>query len=113
MTGEEFLNKVREIKEIHSITWEIKGDPLNADRVGIKVVADNGEYSLHLGSPALHSNRENLLESVYYERVSVCLLINKTMELLGRPERFDIGCGLNICNAIGFAMKCTQELSKT
>lgn len=113
MTGEEFLYKVREIKEIHSITWDVKGDSWDAESVGVKVVADNEEFTVSLGSPALSSTAENLLSSTWCERVAALLLVNKTMELLGRPERFDIGCGLNISIAIGFAMKCTQELHKT
>lgn len=54
MTGEQFIEKVREIKEISSVEWDVKGDYLNADEVRVKVVADNGEYNLLLGSPALH-----------------------------------------------------------
>lgn len=75
----------------------------------IKVVADNGEYVLSLGSPALHPTKESLLGSVWHERVSVCLLVNKTMELLGRSERFNIGCDLDICNVVNFAIKCINS----
>lgn len=39
MTGEQFIEKVREIKEISSIEWDVKGDNLNADEVRVKVVA--------------------------------------------------------------------------
>ena len=42
MTGEQFIEKVREIKEISSVEWDVKGDYLNADEVRVKVVADNG-----------------------------------------------------------------------
>ena len=48
MTGEQFIEKVREIKEISSVEWDVKGDYLNADEVRVKVVADNGEYNLLL-----------------------------------------------------------------
>ena len=112
MTGEEFLCKVREIKEIHSIDWDIQGNPWDADSIRVKIAADNEEFTVSLGSPSLSSTAENLLSSIWWERVAVCLLVNKTMELLGRPERFNVECGLNISNAISFAMKCTQELHK-
>lgn len=61
MTGEQFIEKVREIKEISSIEWDVKGDNLNADEVRVKVVADNDEYNLLLGSPALHDSAATLL----------------------------------------------------
>lgn len=111
MTGEEFLNKVREIKEIHDIDWDIGGEDWNPLSVKLKVVADNEEFCVYLGSPA-RQNYDSLISSTWCERVAACLLVNKTMELLGRPERFDVGCDLRIEDAIGFAMECIQELHK-
>lgn len=92
MTGEQFIEKVREIKEISSVEWDVKGDYLNADEVRVKDVADNGEYNLLLGSPALHDKVETLLQDSWVERVSFILLVNKLMELQGRSERFDVNC---------------------
>ena len=33
MTGEQFIEKVREIKEISSVEWDVKGGCLNAEDV--------------------------------------------------------------------------------
>ena len=87
MTGEQFIEKVREIKEISSVEWDVKGDYLNADEVRVKVVADNG----------------------WVERVSFILLVNKLMELQGRSERFDVNCDLNITDVVKFAIRCTRK----
>lgn len=87
MIGKEFVEKVREIKEISSVEWDVKGDVFNADEVRVKVVADNGEYNLPLGSPALHDNPESLLSDTWVERVSFILLVNKLMELQGKIGR--------------------------
>lgn len=109
MTGREFVEKVRKIKEISSVEWDIKGDIFNADEVRVKVVADNGEYNLFLGSPALHDNSESLLSDTWMERVSFILLVNKLMELQGRTERFDVNCDLDISKIVNFAIKCTKK----
>lgn len=112
MTGEQFIEKVREIKEISSVEWDVKGDYLNADEVRVKVVADNGEYNLLLGSPALHDKVETLLQDSWVERVSFILLVNKLMELQGRSERFDVNCDLNITDVVKFAIRCTRKKQK-
>lgn len=113
MTGEQFIEKVREIKEISSVEWNVKGDYLNADEVRVNVVADNGEYNgeynLLLGSPALHDKVETLLQDSWVERVSFILLVNKLMELQGRSERFDVNCDLNITDVVKFAIRCTRK----
>lgn len=110
MTGEEFIEKVRKIKEISSVEWDIKGDIFNADEVRVKVVADNGEYNLFLGSPILHDNPESLLSDTWIERVSFILLVNKLMELQERTERFDVNCELDISEIVNFAIKCTKNV---
>ncbi len=113
MTGEEFLYKVRGIKQVQSIEWDVQGDPFNPDKVKIKVVADDEEFSIFFGSPVLHHTADSLLSTIWCERVAVCLLVNKTMELLGRPERFNSECSLrNISDAIDFAAKCVREHNK-
>ena len=104
-----FFEKVREIKGISSVEWDVKGDYLNADEVRVKVVADNGEYNLLLGSPALHDKVETLLQDSWVERVSFILLVNKLMELQGRSERFDVNCDLNITDVVKFAIRCTRK----
>lgn len=109
MTGEQFIEKVREIKEISSFEWDVKGDYFDADDVRVKVVADNGEYDLSIGSPALHDSAESMMRSSWTGRVGVILLVNKLMELQGRTERFDVNCGLEIQNIVNFAIKCTAE----
>ena len=76
MTGEQFIEKVREIKEISSVEWDVKGGCLNADEVRVNVVADNGEYNLLLGGPALHDSAATLLSDSWVERVSFILLVN-------------------------------------
>lgn len=109
MTGEQFIEKVREIKEISSVEWDVKGDNLNADEVRVKVVADNDEYNLLLGSPALHDSAATLLSDSWVERVSFILLVNKLMELQGRTERFDVNCDLDISKVVNFVIKCTRK----
>jgi hypothetical protein len=109
MTGEEFIEKVREIKEISSIEWDIKGDDFNADEVGVKVVADNGEYRLCLGKPSAHDDAESMLKVHWAERVSCILLVNKLMELQGKSERFDVNCGLEITKIVNFAIESIKN----
>lgn len=109
MTGEQFIEKIREIKEISSIEWDIKGDILNADEIRVKVVADNGVYNLFLGSPALHGNAKSMLSNTWVNRTSIVLLVNKLMELQGRTERFNVNCGLDITGIVNFAIKCTKN----
>ena len=114
MTGEEFLDKVREIKEIQIIYWDFQGDPYNADKVWVEVVADNGKYIVSLGSPVFHSTLESFNASNWHGRVATLILVNKTMELLGRPERFDIGYDNgDVSDAVNFAIECIQERDKT
>lgn len=110
MTGEEFLYKVRGIKQVQSIEWDVQGDPFNSDSVRVEVVADGEKFSIFLGSTILHPTADSLLASIWVERGAVCLLVNKTMELLGRPERFNIECGLDISDAINFAAKCIRDI---
>ena len=105
----EFLQRVREIKEITEISYDVKGDFLNPDEVKLKVVADNGEYILSLGSPAVNMKADTLLENTWHDRVSVCLIVNRLMEIQGRPERFDVNCGIDIQKVISFAMKCLKN----
>lgn len=109
MTGEEFIQKVREMKEITEISYDVKGDFLNPDEVKLKVVADNSEYILSLGSPAVNMNVNTLLENTWHDRVSVCLVVNRLMEIQGRTERFDVNCGIDIQKVISFAMKCLNN----
>lgn len=109
MSGKEFVEKVKEIKEISSVEWDVKGEILNPDEVRVKVVADNGEYNLFLGSPALHDNFESLLRDTWMEMVNFILLVNKLMELQGRTERFDVNCDLDISKVVNFAIKCTKN----
>lgn len=108
MTGEQLLEKIREIKEISSVEWDVKGTIFNADEVRVKVVADNDEYNLLLGTPALHDSAATLLHDSWVERVSFILLVNKLMELQGRSERFDVNCGLEIQEVVNFAIRCTR-----
>ena len=109
MTSEEFIQRVREMKEITEISYDVKGDFLNPDEVKLKVVADNGEYILSLGSPAVNMNATDLLENTWHDRVGVCLVVNRLMEIQGRPERFNVNCDLKIQNVISFARKCLQN----
>lgn len=109
MTGEQFIEKVREIKEISSVEWDVKGDYLNPDEVRVKVVADNGEYSLLLGSPALHDSAETLLQDSWIEKVSFILLANKLMELQGKSECFNVNCDLDISKVVNFIIRCTRK----
>ena len=109
MTGEQFIEKVREIKEISSVEWDVKGDYLNPDEVRVKVIADNGEYNLLLGSPALHDSAATLLSDSWVERVSFILLANKLMELQGKSECFNVNCDLYISKGVNFVIKCTRK----
>ena len=50
MTGEQFLNKVRQIKEITDIHWSIEGDVLIKE-VKVVVIADDEEIELYYPKP--------------------------------------------------------------
>lgn len=109
MTGEEFYEKIKIAKKITEISYDVDGDFMNPDKVELKVVTDNDEFIFSLGSPKMHDRADTLLNSIWIQRVCVCLVVNRLMELQGRPERFNINCGIDIQKAISFAIKCINE----
>lgn len=81
MTGEEFLFKVRGIKNITEVCWDWEGDYFMPDVVKLSVVAD-GE-KIEVTYPGSSSN-----ESVKFMQFScMALLLNKYMELVGDDFR--------------------------
>lgn len=77
MTGKEFLNRVRNIKQITGIKWEIEGDPWEADIVRVKVTADGEQLSILLGHP------KTTIDIEPEQEISIRLIINKLLEQNG------------------------------
>ena len=94
MTGEEFLNKVREIKKIKNISWEVKGkDILDPDEVNVIVVADNEVISINYPNP--YKNEKGS----FHQFASLALIINKLMKQLKNDSAVsaedDLTCAVN------------------
>lgn len=96
MTGEEFLNKIRSIKQITGLEWEIVGEILNADVVKVKVFADDEEFSVLMGYP------KTTIDIEWIQQVSLNLLLNKIADQTGKKNPFDISS--NPVEAINFAI---------
>lgn len=77
MTGEEFLNKVRGIKEITDIQWHQTGDYFDPDVVKIAVVADGECIDVSFPRTTEHE------AYIFHQNVSLALLLNKFAEQRG------------------------------
>lgn len=77
MTGEEFLNKVKNIKRITGIEWEIEGETLDADIAKVLITADGEQFSILVGYP------KTTVEIDPAQEVSIRLIINKLLEQEG------------------------------
>lgn len=80
MTGEEFLEKIRSIKEITKIEWEIEGEPLDADIAKVKITADGEEFSVLVGYPKTTVNIE------WMQQVSLALVLQKIEQQEGKEN---------------------------
>lgn len=75
MTGEEFLNKVREIKKITDIRWQIEGDYFEPNKVKLVVIADGEKIEVTYPKPKS--------EKEFFQNVCIALIINKFMQQIG------------------------------
>lgn len=98
MIGEEFLNKIREMKKITNIYWDVKGDYFEPDEVKIVVVAADGE-KIEVNYPRPKSENE------FFQNVCIALIISKFMEQLGNDD-FNI----TIYDDLAKATNCTISL---
>lgn len=98
MIGEEFLNKVRQIKEITNISWEIKGkDSYDPDEVKVIIIADNEEFSVNYPNPYMNE------EGSFNQFVSLALIINKLMKQLNND--FTVCAVDDLTSAVNYARK--------
>lgn len=84
MTGREFLEKVRGIKEITAIHWNVKGDCYNPDLNHVVVIADGKEIKLTYPDFSIKTPDD----VVFMPFACIALIINRAMELIGNDKRF-------------------------
>ena len=82
MTGQEFLEKIRNIKEITGVEWEIKGEPLDADIAKIKVSADEKEFSVLVGYP------KTTMDIEWMQHISLNLVLQKIEQQTGKKNPY-------------------------
>lgn len=116
MTGAEWLEKVRSMKKIEFIRWEVKGDYLDPDVAYMVIKADGHLIKLEVchaedlnGNEVIRSHSKDWMQVV-----SICLVINKLLEQLQIPERFNVSImnGNNLSKAINTAVKLTKNEGK-
>jgi len=107
MTGQEFLNKVREIKTITDIHWQCEGDALDPKDVKVVVIADGEKIEiaapLHPLNPLYDAEQENI------QSISIALIINKFMEQIGQNFRTNVNDEFS--RAVNYARKQIRGLS--
>lgn len=89
MTGEEFLNMVRSIKEITNIQWEVEGDAWEPDEVLLVVVAD-GE-KIRIPYPRATDDKDE----IFMQSMFIGLMINKFHEQMDIDSTVNIGQDLS------------------
>lgn len=82
MTGQEFIEKIRNIKEITGVEWEIKGEPLDADIAKIKVSTDEKEFSVLIGYP------KTTVDIEWMQQVSLALVLQKIEQQTGKENPY-------------------------
>lgn len=98
MTGKEFLEKVRAIKTITDLHWEIKGDACDPDLVKVSVIADGEQIEVTYPNPYTDFSLNHY--------ASIAFLVNKLME--------QMGCNSTICafDDLTAAVNHSRELIK-
>ena len=81
MTGEELLEKVRAIKTITDITWNVTGDVLDPEEVKVQFMAD-GEV-IEILYPAPGENPDDN----FIQFSALSLILNKFMDQIGTDFR--------------------------
>jgi len=121
MTGVEFLEKVRSLKNIESIAWDIKGDYFDPDAVWLIIKADGEEIKLPYDKeyiPIKDNPEQDTIRINWMQSVSVCLILNKALEQMGRSERFNVGSTgksrieNNVSEGISFTIRCIIQNQK-
>lgn len=97
MTGEEFLNKVRAIKQITGIEWKITGELLDADVAELLITADGKQFSILLGYP------KTTFEIDFMQEISIRLIINKLLDQEGISK--PLGATSNLTDDINYAIQ--------
>lgn len=95
MTGKEFIEKIRSIKEITGIEWEIKGEPLDADIAKIKVTADEKEFSVLVGYP------KTTVDIEWLQHISLNLVLQKIEQQTGKKNPY---ISSDLVRAINYAI---------
>lgn len=99
MTGEEFLNKVRTIKTISEIHWQIEGDDILDPKSAKVVIVADGE-NIEITYPKPYDND-------FMQYAAIALIINKFMEQIGND--FRINFADDMANAINYSRKQIQD----
>ncbi len=100
MTGKEFLNKVRSIKQITGIEWKITGELLDADVAELLITADGEQFSILLGYPKI------TIEVDCMQEISIRLIINKLLEQEGISN--PLNTSSNLIDEINFSIQIVK-----
>lgn len=104
MTGEEFVKKLDNAKEITDFEWCIKGNVECPDSARVSFLLDGERMTLLLGKP-VEGDKPDYSGSVW-----IALVIKKMLKLRGiSPKDFSVGNGDNISDYINYARECIEE----
>jgi hypothetical protein len=99
MTGQEFLDKVRQINTITDIHWCVEGDVLDPESVKVVIIADDEEIQVEFPRPGTDT---------FKQYAFIGLLINKYMEQIGNDFRTNAYEDLSA--AIKYSIKHIQRI---
>lgn len=100
MTGEEFLRKVRSIKTITNIHWDVEGDVLDPVLVKVVIIADGEEIKITYPMPD---------DNDFIQKCSIALVINKFMEQIGNDSKTHFADDMT--NVINYSRKQIKDNS--
>lgn len=83
MTGKELLEKVRSIKTIQDIHWQVIGDVLAPEEVKVIVVTDKETFEVSYPS----SEEDDDDDDEFIQNAAMAFIINKFMELISDDFR--------------------------
>lgn len=84
-TGEEFLNWFEGVHHIENAEWVVKGDPLDAMEVDVKITADGETKTIYFGAPILAE------KTGWHNKVILCMIANKVMKQGDLHVTYDVG----------------------
>lgn len=99
VTGEEFLHKVRSLKQITDVRWEVLGDdPSDPSLVHVVVTADGEEIKVTYPHPV-----NDPKDVQWFQNCCLGLILNKFFEQIGNALR--VCWASDMANAVNTARK--------